>query len=88
MDTRSKSPVSEKASRDLASSQLKLLSNRERQVLKQVVEGQSNVEIGRKLRLSPKTVATYRSRMMQKLGIANLPGLVKFAIVAGITPLL
>jgi hypothetical protein len=37
--------------------------------------------------LSPKTVDTYRSRMMQKLGIGDLPGLVKFAIQHGVTQL-
>lgn len=37
--------------------------------------------------LSPKTVDTYRSRMMHKLGIADLPSLVKFAIHHGVTTL-
>jgi len=37
--------------------------------------------------LSPKTVETYRSRLMRKLGISDLPGLVKFAIQHGLTPL-
>ena len=37
--------------------------------------------------LSPKTVDTYRSRMMQKLGIADVPSLVKFAIQHGVTQL-
>lgn len=39
------------------------------------------------LTLSPKTVETYRSRMMQKLGISDLPALVKFAIQRGLTSL-
>jgi DNA-binding NarL/FixJ family response regulator len=37
--------------------------------------------------LSPKTVDTYRSRMMQKLGISDLASLVKFAIQHGVTQL-
>jgi len=37
--------------------------------------------------LSPKTADTYRSRMMQKLGIGDLPALVKFAIQHGVTQL-
>jgi DNA-binding CsgD family transcriptional regulator len=37
------------------------------------------------LGISPKTVETYRGRLMLKLGIDNLPGLVKFAIRAGLT---
>jgi len=70
-----------------ARSPLELLSNREREVLQLVVEGKSSREIARILCLSPKTVGTYRSRLMQKLGISNIPSLVKFAIQHGLTPL-
>lgn len=63
------------------------LSPREREVLQLVVEGRSSAEIADTLSLSLKTVETYRSRMMRKLGIKDLPNLVKFAIQHGITPL-
>ncbi|EQD70711.1 DNA-binding response regulator, LuxR family [mine drainage metagenome] len=63
------------------------LSNRERQILKLVCDGCSSAEIGRILGLSPKTVDTYRSRLMQKLQVADLAGLIKFAILHGLTPL-
>ena len=39
------------------------------------------------LSLSAKTVETYRSRLMQKLGVENLVGLVKFAILHGVISL-
>lgn len=68
-------------------SPLEKLSARERAVLQQVVEGRSNAEIARNVSLSVKTVETYRSRMMRKLGIAGLPGLVKFALEHGLTTL-
>ncbi len=68
-----------------ANSPLAQLSARERQVLQLVVEGASSAEIARTLSLSPKTVDTYRSRLMQKLGIDDLPALVKFAIQHGLT---
>ena len=45
----------------------------------------TNAVIAQTLFLSPKTVETYRSRMMQKLNIANIPELVKFAIQQGVT---
>jgi DNA-binding NarL/FixJ family response regulator len=61
------------------------LSNREREVLQLVVEGKSSAEIADILSLSPKTVETYRSRLMQKLNIKDIPGLVKFAIQHGLT---
>lgn len=70
-----------------ARSPLARLSPREREVLQLVVEGQSNAQIADILSLSPKTVETYRSRLMQKLGIGDLPALVKFAIQHGLTPL-
>ena len=67
-------------------SPLERLSPREREILQLVVEGQSSAAIADTLALSPKTVETYRSRLMQKLGIGNLPTLVKFAVAHGLTP--
>lgn len=67
--------------------QLSKLSARERQVLRFVVEGKSSKEIAASISLSPKTVETYRSRLMMKLGIDNLPDLVKFAIRQGLIEL-
>lgn len=64
---------------------LSRLSSREREVLQLVVEGKSSVEIAKVLFISQKTVETYRSRLMQKLGIGDLPALVKFAVQHGIT---
>jgi two-component system invasion response regulator UvrY len=45
-----------------------------------VVQGQSSSAIGVTLHLSPKTVATYRSRLMRKLGMTDVPGLVRLAV--------
>jgi DNA-binding NarL/FixJ family response regulator len=56
------------------------LSRREQQVMRLVCEGKSSAEIGRLLNLSPKTVDTYRARLMQKLGVNDVPALVKLAI--------
>lgn len=69
------------------SSPLDCLSRRERQILQLIAEGKTSTEVGTMLFLSPKTVDTYRSRMMHKLGIGDLPNLVKFAIQHGITQL-
>jgi len=68
-------------------SPLESLSKRERQVLQLVVEGHASVEIAARLALSVKTVETYRSRLMQKLGVHDVPALVKFAIQHGLTTL-
>jgi len=62
------------------------LSARERQVLQLVVEGKTSSEIARMISLSPKSVQTYRSRLMMKLGVSDVPSLVKFALEHGLTP--
>lgn len=67
-------------------SPLEKLSSREREILQLVVSGLSSAEIGRLLALSAKTIATYRSRLMRKLEVCDLPSLVRFAIEHGITP--
>ncbi len=59
---------------------LSILSPRERQIITMVVNGQSSAQIGVELHLSGKTVATYRSRLMAKLGVEDVPGLVRLAI--------
>ena len=71
---------------DTPQSPLERLSQREREVLQLVVEGKTSAEIAEALSLSPKSVETYRSRLMLKLGITNIPSLVKFALLHGITP--
>ena len=70
-----------------AASPLQSLSRRERQVLQLVVEGKTSAEAAEILSISPKSVDTYRCRLMQKLGVGDLPSLVKFAIQHGLTPL-
>lgn len=60
------------------------LSARERQIVVLVVRGQSSAEIGAVLHLSPKTVDSYRSRLMAKLAVADVPALVRFAIRTGL----
>ena len=66
-------------------SPLESLSDREREILQLAAEGKTSAEIGHILFISPKTVETYRSRMMQKLGITDHAALIKFAIQYGLT---
>ena len=63
------------------------LSPRERQVLVMVARGASSTAIGEALHLSPKTVDTYRSRLMAKLNLADVPALVRWAIREGLVGL-
>lgn len=62
------------------------LSAREREVFHLVVEGKTSLDISRDLNLSPKSVDTYRSRLMTKLAIPNLAGLIKYAMRHGLVP--
>jgi DNA-binding NarL/FixJ family response regulator len=61
-----------------------VLSPREIEVLALLAEGKSTKEIASELYLSGKTVETYRRQIMDKLGIYNVPGLVKYAIRQGL----
>ncbi len=66
---------------------LAVLSARERQVLELVAQGKSNIDIGRELKLSHKTIARHRERIMGKLHLHSRTELVKFAIRTGLIPL-
>lgn len=61
------------------------LSHREKQILQLVVDGKTSREIAEMIFISSKSVETYRSRLMKKLGIDNIAGLVKFALRRGLS---
>ena len=63
---------------------LRTLSAREREVLVLVVEGRTSKEIARIVGVKPTTIDTYRSRIMAKLDISDVPSLVRFAIRHGL----
>jgi two-component system response regulator NreC len=60
------------------------LSEREREVLKFIALGHTANEIGEMLALSPKSVDTYRARIMEKLNLASRADLVKYALARGL----
>ncbi|SOF00432.1 two component transcriptional regulator, LuxR family [Burkholderia sp. OK233] len=63
------------------------LTGRERSVLRLVVEGHTNRQVGEHLKLSPKTIEKHRASLMRKLGITNVTGLVRIAIDMGVLTL-
>lgn len=67
-----------------AAGPLERLSEREREVMALTAEGYSSAEVGKKLFLSPKTVDTYRARLMQKLGLSHRAELVRLALDTGV----
>jgi DNA-binding NarL/FixJ family response regulator len=64
-----------------------LLTERERQVLQMIAEGKTTKVVASDLKISVKTVETYRHRIMEKLDLDNLADLVKYAIREGLTSL-
>ena len=71
--------------RDCTADPLDRLSTREIEVLKLVCEGNSSNQVAALLGLSPRSIDTYRSRLMTKLDVEHLPALVKLAIRRGLT---
>lgn len=61
------------------------LTEREKGVVKLLADGYANEEAAEKLGLSRRTVEAHRARIMLKLNIHTLPGLVKYSIREGIT---
>ena len=60
------------------------LSNRELEVFKLIAAGESLVRIGEKLHLSPNTVTTYRSRILDKMGMSSNAELTRYALEQGL----
>ncbi|SRR5581483_1636693 len=63
------------------------LSEREVEVLRGIAEGKSNREIAAELGIGIRTIETHRERIMEKLNIHNMAGLIRFAIANGIVTL-
>jgi DNA-binding NarL/FixJ family response regulator len=67
-------------------SEIEMLTPRQRQILQMMTEGHGTRAIAERLSLSVKTVETHRAQIMQRLGIHDLPGLVRYAIRHGLLP--
>jgi DNA-binding NarL/FixJ family response regulator len=63
---------------------LESLSERQREILQLIAEGQTTKAIGFVLKLSPKTVEYHRAKLMERLSIYDVPGLVRFALQSGL----
>lgn len=60
------------------------LTGRELEVMRRVAEGFTNTQIAEELQIGVKSVETYRSRVMEKLGLASRSALVRFALDCGV----
>jgi two-component system response regulator NreC len=68
----------------LRETDVEALSEREREVLRQVALGYTNQQIASQLFLSAKTIETYRARLMKKLDLENRAALVRYALRRGL----
>jgi DNA-binding NarL/FixJ family response regulator len=64
--------------------QLATLSPRQREVLRLIAEGRTTKQIAQVLEISVKTVETHRAQLMERLGIHDVAGLVRYAIIVGL----
>lgn len=69
---------------DRAASGHDALSNRELEVFKLIAKGEPLVQIGERLHLSPNTVTTYRSRILEKMGMSSNAELTRYALEQGL----
>ncbi|MGV3771674.1 MAG: response regulator transcription factor [Verrucomicrobiales bacterium] len=63
------------------------LTSRQRQILQLLAESKNSKEIALVLDVSPKTIEAHRAQIMERLGIHDLPGLVRYAIQQGLSSL-
>lgn len=62
------------------------LTPRQREILRMIAEGKTTKGIARTLEISVKTVETHRAQIMERLGIHDIPGLVRYAMRTGLIP--
>lgn len=60
------------------------LTPRQQQVLTMVSQGQTSKEIGRRLKISPRTIEVYRAQLNRKFGVSNLANLIQAAVEQGL----
>ena len=75
--------ISDRASREAVAH----MTSRERQVLVLIAEGKTNKDIAKELGLGVRTIETHRERLMRRLNIHSVAGLIRFAITHGLVSL-
>jgi len=65
---------------------LEQLTSRQREILQLIAEGQNTKQIANILKVSPKTVEYHRIKLMAGLNLHDIPGLVRYAMRAGLIP--
>jgi len=76
--------LAKKGKKDGLTQPVKILSDRELQVLRLVARGYSSAQIAKQIAVGVKTVETYRSRLAEKLGLRTRSDVVRFAVQMGL----
>jgi len=79
--------LSDRPRRSVDRTLIERLTPRKREILQLIAKGQNTKEIAQILIISVKTVETHRAQLMERLGIHDVPGLVRFAIRTGLVSL-
>jgi DNA-binding NarL/FixJ family response regulator len=82
----SKSIVRSLLARKPGDEPFEVLTPRQREVLQLVAEGLTSKEVADRLGVSVKTIESHRAQLMKRLGVSNVPGLVRSAIRLGVVP--
>jgi two-component system response regulator NreC len=76
--------ISPTGSDEISPDTAEVLSKREKQVVKLVAEGYRSSEIGEELGITTRTVSRHRARIMEKLGVNSIAGVVRYAFKSGL----
>jgi FixJ family two-component response regulator len=84
--SRARESLQKRAEKRAARNRIDQLTPREFEVLRFVIIGLLNKQIAAELNTAEKTIKVHRGRVMQKLGLASVPDLVRFSQRAGVSP--
>jgi FixJ family two-component response regulator len=78
--------IDERAQADAARARVLTLTERELEVMRHVIAGDLNKQIGGDLDIAEKTVKVHRARVMEKMGVTSVADLVRLCAIAGVEP--
>ena len=78
--------IDERAQADAARARALTLTERELEVMRHVIAGDLNKQIGGELDIAEKTVKVHRARVMEKMGVSSVADLVRLCAIAGVEP--
>ena len=84
--SRNEKHLHERAEIEAVRARIRALTEREREVMRHVIAGELNKQIGDRLGVVEKTIKVHRARVMEKMGVPSVAELVRLCALAGIAP--